>query len=943
MSDLKGTSYLFGANSVFIEELYERYLENPNSVDENWRQFFANFNDNKQAVKTIVNGPSWCNRGVTITKIKEEPKPLDKKTANIDVQEVLYLKAIRMVDNIRLHGHKITSLDPLNLEKLPLLEEVGLDLPQLGFSEQEIDLNVDLKNYVEGIGQVRIRDLHSYLLNVYSSTYGVETAHIRDENEKLWLYKKFEAPDFQNSLNNEIRKQIAETILHAEGFEQFLHVKFPGAKRFSVEGGESSIMAVDQIIEKSAELGVNRLIMGMAHRGRLNMLTKIMGKPYVAMLSQFQGNLAFPDSLGFAGDVKYHLGYSSIRKTKSGNDISLSMVPNPSHLETVNPVVMGKVRAEQTEAEKNGNNRSSVVSLLIHGDAAVCGQGVVAESLMLGDIPGYEVKGTLHIIVNNQVGFTANPWNGRSSRYPSEFAKAISIPIFHVNGDDAEAVAKIARLMVEYRQTFNKDAIMNLVCFRLHGHNETDEPFFTQPVMYERVNNHEGVATKYSNYLINSGVINETWVENCKNNFKEFLNKELEQSKTYKPNKGDWLEGKWSKFKPADVNKKIEPITGVDEKILKTIGQKICEIPNDFNINSKIARQLDQRKKLIESGENIDWATAEALAYGSLLLEGNSVRLSGQDAGRGTFSHRHSVLHDQKNGNRHIPLNNISDKQANFEVHDSNLSEYAVMGYEYGFALGNPNSLVIWEAQFGDFANGAQIIIDQYIAAAETKWLRMNGLVLLLPHGFEGQGPEHSSARLERFLQLCAEDNMQVAYPTTPASIFHLLRRQVINNFRKPLIIMSPKSLLRHKLVTSNIKEFGNKTSFKPVIGEIDKLDPNKVQKVVFCTGKIYYDLYEEREKRKDQNVALIRLEQLYPFAEGLIKQEANKYKKAKFIWCQEEPKNMGSYTFIAPKLMETLGEKIEYVGRKEAASPATGYSKIHTKEQQEIIQKIFS
>ncbi|OJV14053.1 MAG: 2-oxoglutarate dehydrogenase E1 component [Alphaproteobacteria bacterium 33-17] len=942
MSQLKGNTHLFGGNTVFVEELYERYLENPNSVDSSWQSFFKDFGDSKDQVKSLLNGPKWCPRNVTITKVKEEVAKTAEKGKTADISAVLLLKAVKMIDSIRDKGHLLSKLDPLGIERVPTPEEIGLGLINFGFSASEAEMEVDIKNYVNGITKVKVAGLYNFLLSVYSSTFGAEIQQIRDPNERQWLYDKLESGEFINQINANDRKHILRTLTETEGFEQFLHLRFPGAKRFSVEGGESSLVAVEQMIEKSAELGVSRIIMGMAHRGRLNNLTKILGKPYVAMLSEFQGNLAFPEEMGFSGDVKYHLGYSSIKTTSKNNKISVTMVPNPSHLETVNPVVMGKVRAEQTEAILEGKQPESIGSILIHGDAAVIGQGVVIESIMIGDVPGYEVKGTLHVVVNNQVGFTANPWNGRTSRYPTEFFKAVSVPIFHVNGDDPEAVTKVARLMAEYRQTFKKDTVMNLVCFRLHGHNESDEPNFTQPLMYHKVSAHPGVTFKYKEYAVNSGSITEEEASGYKEAFRKFLDSELDASKTYKPNKGDWLEGKWSKFKLPSIERQ-EPNTGVNIESLKKIGEKLTFVPQGFEINSKIARQLDQKKKMFETGSGIDWATAESLAFGSLLVNNHPVRLSGQDAGRGTFSHRHSVFHDQKTAAKYEPLNNLADKQAKYEVIDSALSEYAVMGYEYGYALGNPNALVLWEGQFGDFANGAQIIIDQYLASAERKWLRMNGLVLLLPHGYEGQGPEHSSARFERFLQLCAEDNMQVANCTTPASYFHILRRQIVNDFRKPLVMMSPKSLLRHKLVVSDLAEMGEGTSFKPVIGEVSKvIDPKKVKKVIFCTGKVYYDLYEEREKRGDTSIALIRLEQLYPLPSDQILEVLEKFEKAKIFWAQEEPKNMGAYSFIALKLFDLLGQMVGYIGRKEAASPATGYGKIHNREVQEIIKAVF-
>ena len=950
MSDLKNSTHLFGQNSIFIEEMHEKYLENKNSVSKEWQDYFYNLDPSaaKDQVKSLVEGPSWKPRGVTITKAKEEievsKNPKDKASSGSSIDSLKY-KMLRMIDKFRCHGHKTSVLDPLGIEVPKTFQEIGVEIKDFDISDKELDAQTDISGYAYGAQKISPKELHNRLMSTYSSNYGVEFENVRCKAERAWLYQKIESAEFNNQITNPIRQQMFKTLSDVKAFEEFLHVSFPGAKRFSVEGGESSVMATEQTIEKAAEMGVAKVIVGMAHRGRLNTLTKIMGKPYVSMLSEFQGNLAYPDNINIAGDVKYHLGYSSIKDTLSGNKISLSMVPNPSHLETVNTVVMGKVRAEQDDISDD-KERYKIMGVLIHGDAAFIGQGVVAEGLMIGEVAGYNVNGIIHIIVNNQVGFTANPSDARASRYPTEFAKSIGAPIFHVNGNDAEAVAKVTRLAVEYRNNFKKDAIINIVCYRLHGHNETDEPFFTQPVMYGAVKKQQSVVSVYEKYLSNAGILSAQDIDAHKASFKAFLTKELEASKDYKPKEADWLKGKWAKCKSANYDNYVEPNTGISKDLFAKLGTALTSYPADLAVNSKIVRQLEAKKKMIESMQNIDWSTAEALAFGSLLEEGYKVRLSGQDSGRGTFSHRHSVLHDQNSYKEYLPLNNISDKQAKFYVYDSALSEYGVMGFEYGYGMNDPNALVIWEGQFGDFANGAQIIIDQYIASAETKWLRMNGLVLLLPHGFEGQGPEHSSARLERFLQLCAEYNMQVVNCTTPASYFHALRRQMHRDFRKPLIVMSPKSLLRHKMVISAGADLLEGSKFKPVIGEIDKIsDDKKVKRVIICSGKIYYDLYEHRaqnDKLKDQ-VVIIRMEQLYPFDDKSVKAELSKYANAEVIWCQEEPKNMGSYFFIAPLFDELLGIRIKYIGRKAAASPATGYYKIHNKEQAELINEAFN
>ncbi|AZL15612.1 2-oxoglutarate dehydrogenase E1 component [Rickettsiales endosymbiont of Stachyamoeba lipophora] len=941
-------SYLFGSNAIYIEEIYQKYLTNPASVDLSWQEFFNSHQDKLEHVTKNVEGPSWHKRGVTVTKITEDVAPVTAQSKTVSNSEILYFKAILMIEAFRAKGHYLAELDPLQLEILPKAEDIGLNIENFGFKESDLNQEIDIKNFIPNITKVTVKDLVVFLNLVYCSYAGIEISHLRSKEERDWFYHKIETEVFSKHLTKELKQQIAKSLIEIEGFEQFLHVRFQGAKRFSVEGGETSVMAAEQIVEKSAELGIKRAIFGMAHRGRLNMLTKVLGKPYVAMLSEFQGNLPFPEEMDFLGDVKYHLGYSSIKKTTSGNEISVSMVPNPSHLEAVNPVVAGKVKSEQDllvaqEGKDKHQARKEILPILLHGDAAFCGQGIVAESLIINEVEGYNVGGIIHIITNNQVGFTANPKDGRSSRYPSEFAKITAVPIIHVNGQHPELVAKLARLMVEYRQTFNKDVVMNLVCFRLYGHNENDEPFFTQPLMYEKISKKQGIVDSYTSKLINENIINQTFIEEAKTSFRNYLEKEFEVSKDYKPAKADWLSGKWSKCKQSTSKTiKVQPLTGVKEDILKAIGKGIVNVPESFNINSKIARQLNQKQQMFETGEGIDWATGEALAFSSLLLENYTVRLSGQDCGRGTFSHRHSVWHDQVNANKYMPFNKLSSSQGEYQVYDSPLSEFAVMGFEYGYALAHPDSLVLWEGQFGDFVNGAQVMIDQYIASAETKWFRQNGLVLLLPHGYEGQGPEHTSARLERFLQLCAEDNMAVCYPTTPASYFHLLRRQLKREFRKPLIIMSPKSLLRHKYAVSSLKDFSEGAKFKPVLEEQDNLEPSQVKKVVLCSGKIYYDLYEERLKLEKKDVALIRLEQLYPLPEQEIKEQLDKYKNAEVIWCQEEPKNMGAYQYIFGNLIDIFNLKVKYIGRKVAASPATGYTRIHNKEQAAILKQVF-
>ncbi len=702
---------------------------------------------------------------------------------------------------------------------------------------------------------------------------------------------------------------------------------------------------LEAIIHTASRVGVKEIVIGMPHRGRMNVLTTVMGKPYAELLSIFHGNLDFPEWVTSSGDVKYHLGVSCDRDTPYGK-MHLSLLANPSHLEAVDPVVVGKVRAK-LDIFGDVEEKNSVMGIMLHGDAAFAGQGLVPEVLALSELRGYRTGGTVHIVVNNQIGFTTSPKYSRFTPYPTDVAKAVQAPIFHVNGDDPEAVVYVCKLAAEFRQEFKRDTVVDIFCYRKYGHNESDEPMFTQPIMYKEIGKKPLPAKIYSDKLVADGTLTQAEVESKFAEFKAFFEKQYEAAKSYKPNKADWLEGQWSGLeKPKGEHPDGD--TGVDLARLKEVGLALAQNP-PIKANSKIIRQFEAKRKMIEEGAGIDWATGEALAFGTLLREGHGVRLSGQDCGRGTFSQRHSVLVDQESEERFLPLNNLGGEQKHYEVIDSSLSEFAILGFEYGYSLGQPNYLTLWEAQFGDFANGAQVIIDQFIASGEIKWLRMSGLVMLLPHGQEGQGPEHSSARPERYLQLCAEDNMQVANCTTPANYFHILRRQLKRNFRKPLVIMTPKSLLRHKLATSKLEEFAKGTHFKRVIPEISTLaKDDKIRRVVITSGKVYYDLFEAREAGKINDIAIIRTEQYYPFPARELKAELSRYKNAELVWCQEEPKNNGAWTFMQPKIeeaMEAIGrsDRLRYVGRPEAASPAVGYHKIFEKEQKELVEQALS
>ena len=774
--------------------------------------------------------------------------------------------------------------------------------------------------------------------------------HMGDPDEKTWIRNRIEGPEKDITFTENGKKAILNKMIEAEGFEKYLHIKFVGTKRFGLDGGESLIPALEQIIKRGGNLGAKEIKIGMPHRGRLNVLANVMGKPYKSIFSEFFGKNT-TQKKDFEGDVKYHLGASSNREF-DGNSVHISLTDNPSHLEAVNPVVLGQTRAKQFFHKDK--NRKKVIPVLMHGDAAFAGQGIVAECFAMSGLPGHNIGGTIHIIVNNQIGFTTAPRFARSSPYPSDVAKLAQAPIFHVNGDDPEAVVHCAKIATEYRQKFNRDVVIDMVCYRRFGHNEGDEPSFTQPIMYKKIKTHPTALTIYGKRLTNEGLTDLNSINNKKDEYKKFLEEELNSSKSYK-SELKWFEGAWSRFKPG-LGKDKRGKSGVNKQKLIDIGKKISTIPNDLNAHKTLKKIFDLRLQSFENNKPLDWSTAEYLAFGTLLTEGFSVRLSGQDSGRGTFSQRHAVLRNQDNHDRFVPLNNISEGQKKFEIIDSLLSELAVLGFEFGYSISEPETLVLWEAQFGDFANGAQVIIDQFITSGESKWGRASGLVMLLPHGYEGQGPEHSSARLERFLQLCAGENIQVVNCTTPANYFHALRRQMHRAFRKPLIVMTPKSLLRHKRCVSNINDFTTKNTFHRVL-EDDAYFKNSglikignfkdIKKVVMCSGKIYYDLLEARENKKINDVVFIRIEQLYPFPAKTLANLLKKYEKAEFIWCQEEPKNMGAWNTVRNYIDRTLEiiyftkDKVKYVGRKASSSTATGNLNKHLAQQKEILEKI--
>lgn len=973
------TAFLYGANAPYIEDLYARYEKDPASVDAEWQAFFGALRDDKQAVEQNARGASWKKPNWPIHANGDLVSALDgnwaqvekavgdklkakaqEKGAGISQEQVLQatrdsVRAIMLIRAYRVRGHLHANLDPLGINPRPNDQE--LHPSHYGFTEADWDRKIFLDN-VLGLEFGTIREIVAILERTYCQTLGVEFMHISDPTEKAWLQERIEGPDKEITFTREGKRAILNKLVEAEGFEKFLDLKYTGTKRFGLDGGESLIPALEQIIKRGGNLGCKEIVLGMAHRGRLNVLTQVMGKPHRALFHEFKGGSFAPDDVEGSGDVKYHLGASSDR-TFDGNNVHLSLTANPSHLEIVDPVVLGKVRAKQDQHGCTPDNRTAVMPLLIHGDAAFAGQGVVAECLGLSGLRGHRTGGSIHFIINNQIGFTTDPRFSRSSPYPSDVAKMVEAPIFHVNGDDPEAVVFAAKVATEYRQKFQKPVVIDMFCYRRFGHNEGDEPAFTQPLMYRKIRSHPSILELYSKKLLAEGAVTEADIDEMKGAWRSKLDTEFDIATSYKPNKADWLDGRWAGLKAVreDSDDPRRGQTGVAAETLKNIAKALTTIPEGFHVHRTIQRFLDNRKKMIETGEGIDWAMAEALAFGSLLIEGHRVRLSGQDVERGTFSQRHTVLTDQENEERYTPLNHIDENQARYEVINSMLSEEAVLGFEYGYTLSEPNALTLWEAQFGDFANGAQVVFDQFISSGERKWLRMSGLVCLLPHGYEGQGPEHSSARLERWLQMCAEDNMQVAYCSTPSNYFHILRRQLKREFRKPLILMTPKSLLRHKRCVSTLADISEGTHFHRVLQDdaqrgldgIKLLKDDKIRRVVICTGKVYYDLLEEREKRGIDDVYLMRVEQLYPFPAKSLAAELSRFKKADVVWCQEEPKNMGSWTFVEPYLewvLKTAGAKVDrprYVGRAASAATATGLMSKHQAQLQAFLDEAFA
>ncbi len=930
-------SFLYGTNGPYIAQLYQNYLSDPTSVTQDWRRFFADLEDNGRNLRGD-GPPQWSASSVTAKGLSlHQDQALDS------------IRALMLIRAYRVRGHLNARLDPLNLEDRQEHPEL---MPQTyGFTENDYDREIFI-NHVLGYERATLRQILHKLQTTYCQTVGVEFMHIQEPDQKSWIQDRVENTPASARVDDDDRREIIKDLVAAENFERFLHVKYPGAKRFGLEGGESLIPGLQALLERCASGGVEKIVFGMAHRGRLSVLANVLEKPFQNIFAHFQGGDLDPESVQGSGDVKYHLGYSSKRHLNNGQSIELTLMPNPSHLEAINPVVLGKVRAEQTL--RGDETRRRVLAVLLHGDAAFAGQGLVAETLELSGLKGYRTGGTIHVIINNQIGFTTSPPHSRSSPYSSDIAKAIQAPIFHVNGDDPEAVVWVMRMAADFQRQFAQDVVVDLICYRRHGHNEIDEPSFTQPRMYKAIAEHPSTFKIYSQHLMAQNIVSsadvQQIIEAYDGRLRSHFENLVESESLDIMLRPQWLGGNWSDIhmpNNKDAEFDLSPSTGVSKEDLRKISHALVNQPENFPLNTRLVRLIANKAQNLQSEDNLDWATCEALAFGSLLLEGYPVRLSGQDCGRGTFSHRHAVWVNQDTEEKYVPLNHIQEGQAHIEIVDSPLAEASVLGFEYGYTTADPSALVLWEAQFGDFSNGAQVVIDQFISSGEYKWHRLSGLVMLLPHGYEGQGPEHSSCRPERYLQLCAEHNMRVVNCSTPANYFHALRRQIHGKTRKPLIVVAPKTLLRHKLAVSHFGEIDEGTQFAPVIAD-PLANPSKTKRVILSSGKIYYELLQAREERGMDDVALIRLEQYYPFPERHLVEALLAYAQAEFVWCQEEPRNMGAWSFLDRRLEAVLRkinatqQSFTFVGRSEAASPATGNTSRHEVEQAEIIRQAF-
>jgi 2-oxoglutarate dehydrogenase E1 component len=905
-------SYISNADVGYLDQMYQTYKSDPNAVDATWQKFFEGYEFSQQRYGENGNGHT--------------------AVAGEDVHSIKETQVRNLIFAYRSFGHLKSKTNPVRERRN---HNVNLDHKSVGLSDADLDTEFDVASEI-GMQRSTLRKIIEKLQVVYLGPIGFEHNFIRNDDIRAWLYQKIEKEYYTYNPGQDEKKRILSKLNEAVVFENFLHTKFLGQKRFSLEGGENTIPGLQTIINKAAELDVKEVVIGMAHRGRLNVLTNILGKTYEQIFTEFEGNVSPEQTMG-DGDVKYHLGYASHINTPSGKKIYVKLTPNPSHLEAVDPLVIGYTRGQIDDEYKGVLSKG--MAILIHGDAAVAGQGIVYEIVQMSGLPGYTTGGTIHFVINNQVGFTTDYDDARTSIYCTDIAKIVDAPVLHVNGDDAEAVSFASNLAVEYRMKYGKDIFIDLLCYRRHGHNESDEPKFTQPKLYNIIAKHPNPREIYVKKLIERGEVDAALADEMDKNFRNQLQDRLNEVKQkplpYKPQK---LEEEWEQMRfarPEDFDK--SPDTSIKESVVEKVGKALSSIPEGFKPLKQIEKLLKDRQTAFFETKILGWAEAELLAYGSLMLEKTPVRMSGQDVKRGTFSHRHAYFFDANTNEPYCGLTNLDKNQAKFHIYNSLLSEFGVLGFEYGYAMSSPRALVIWEAQFGDFVNGAQVMIDQFISSAESKWQRMNGMVMLLPHGYEGQGPEHSSCRPERFLQLSAEYNMIVANPTTPANFFHILRRQVAWSFRKPLVIFSPKSLLRHPAVISPIKEF-TAGSFREVIDD-ENMNPKEVKRVVMCSGKIYYDLLEAQQKRKNKDTAIIRVEQLHPFPEKQLKAVLKKYKDAKLGWVQEEPANMGCQSYIQ-RMMPKYD--MQYIARKASASPATGFAKVHKVEQEKIINQAF-
>lgn len=922
------SSHMAGANAAYVEELYEAYLEEPQSVSDSWRQVF-------DSLPKVEGAELEKNHSVIRDQFKKLASlgptarmtiPSQEGATSSDGRQV---KVLQLINAYRFRGHQHANLDPLGLWQQPRVRD--LELAHHNLSEDDFDIRFNTGSYAYNGESMSLGDLFKSLNRTYCGSIGAEYMHITDTEQKRWLQQKIESVQAKPEISTDKKKQILKDLVAADGMEKYLSSKFPGAKRFSLEGGDALIPMLKGLISEAGTAGAKEVVVGMAHRGRLNVLVNVLGKNPSVLFDEFAGK--HDDSLG-SGDVKYHAGYSSDFATPGGN-VHLALAFNPSHLEIVNPVVMGSVRARLV---RRNNDSSKVLPITIHGDSAIAGQGVVQETFNMSQTRGFAVGGTVRIVINNQVGFTTSKLEDtRSTQYCTDIAKMVQAPIFHVNSDDPEAVAFVTKLALEYRNKFKKDVVIDLVCYRRHGHNEADEPNATQPLMYQKIKKHPVPRVLYADQLIAEGVIEQRDADKMLDDYRAALDHGACVVDEWRPMTEHSVD--WSPFIGHDWDVEYDHDISIEK--LKELGEKISSYPEEVKLHSRVNKLYQDRKAMTAGEKRIDWGMAENLAYADLVDRGTSIRFTGQDSGRGTFFHRHAVLHNQSDGSTYMPLQNIRDGQGAIEIYDSVLSEEAVMAFEYGFATAEPSCLTIWEAQFGDFANGAQVVFDQFLSSGEAKWGRLCGLTVLLPHGYEGQGPEHSSARLERFLQLCADHNWQVCVPSTPAQVFNMLRRQMLRPMRKPLIVMSPKSLLRHAQATSTIEELANGV-FHNVIGEIDELEPSEVKRVVMCSGKVYYDLLDQRRKNEQTDVAIIRLEQLYPFpSEECAKVVANYSHVKDWVWCQEEPQNQGAWYNSQHHFWATIpeGAKLSYAGREASASPAVGYVSVHNQQQKALVE----